>query len=70
VFILLHIRYLGCEFQQSLPLNAEAMNGWNNPLLNPHGLLGKDRDKLTFQLWGTHKVYYVKQDQTFKNLLA
>jgi len=43
------------------------MNGWNNPLLNPHGLLGKDRDKLTFQLWG---VYCVKQDQKFKNLLA
>jgi len=58
---------LGCEFQKSLPLNAEAMNGWNNPLLNPHGLLGKDRDKLTFQLWG---VYCVKQDQKFKNLLA
>jgi len=46
------------------------MSGWNNPLLNPHGLLGKERDNLTFQLWGTQKVYCVKQDQKFKNLLA
>jgi hypothetical protein len=23
------------------------MSGWNNPLLNPHGLLGKERDNIS-----------------------